>query len=98
MVKYFSFVIQVPQGWVSTSLEENGVPQTEQKGGSIQRIPAKQSAQIPFLPPSRNLSQQWHREGKKNWKNVSIKETIKSENGPVAKSHERATEGPVHPL
>jgi hypothetical protein len=42
----------------------------EQKGGSIQRIWARQSEQKPCSPSSENFSQQGHCGGRKNWKSV----------------------------
>jgi len=42
----------------------------EQKGGSIQRICERQFEQNPCSPSPKNLSQQGHCRGRKNWKSV----------------------------
>jgi hypothetical protein len=65
--------VQGPQGWLSTSLEIKGIPQIEQKGGSIHWISERQAGQIPCRPSSKYFPQQWHSGGRKNWKSLSIK-------------------------
>jgi hypothetical protein len=60
----------VPQGWDSIPLEMKGIPQIEQKGGSIQWISERQFTQNPCCPSPKNLSQQGHCGGRKNWKRV----------------------------
>jgi len=55
-----------------------GIPQIEQKGGSIQRIFEKQFEQNPCSPSSENFSQQGHCGGRKNWKSVDRNPMIRN--------------------
>jgi hypothetical protein len=66
----------VPHGWFSVSSEIKGVPQTEQKGGLIQRISEWQSEQNPFWVFFKGFPQQGHWEGIKKSKTLSAMENI----------------------